>query len=259
MAEPEELISHFKIWDVAPEQMGEVSTKVFLTDQFDEDHKRQAKAKKLVWLGNPVEKNNKKKQKKSERPGETDKKYVHLTGWEMKFDRGDDNPPAGTWEVSNQLNDYKFETWKIGKPAILLLPAAKAEPDGKLPDSYPKEKDHYLCYLVEGGKTIDVDIALNDQIDDKFEKEKKGKATEDTTKLTPKYLGVPVKKEGLGEPGKRINKDAHLAIYELDKKERRKFGVQYQVLDQFVPAKGSTVTVNESHYLAVPSKKREQR
>jgi hypothetical protein len=253
MPDPEEVISHFKIWDVTPEQM-DVSIKVFLTDQ-SQDHKREAKAKKLVWLGNPVEKNNKKKQKKSERPGKKDKKYVHLTGWEMKFDPGDDNPPADTWQISNQLNDYQFETWKIGKPKILLLPAAKAEPDEKLPGAYPKEKDHYLCYAVENGTAIDVDIALTDQIDDKFKKETRRKATEDITKLTPKYLGVPVKKEGVGEPKGWINRDAHLAIYELDKKERRKFSTQYQVLDQFVPGKGATVTVNESHYLAVPSKK----
>lgn len=254
MPDPEEVISHFKIWDVTPENL-EVAAKVFLTDQF-QDHKREAKAKKLVWLANPVEKDNKKNQKKSARPEKTDKKYVHLTGWEMKFDRGDDNPPVGTVKISNQLNDDKFETWKIGKPKILLLPAAKAEPDEKLPGEYPKEKDHYLCYVVEDAKTIDVDIALKDQIDDKFKKETGGKATEDITKLTPKYLGVPVKKEGVGEPKKRKNREAHLAIYELDKKERRKFGVQYQVLDQFVPEKGSTVTVTESHYLAVPSKKK---
>jgi hypothetical protein len=89
----------------------------------------------------------------------------------MKFDPGDDNAPAGTWQISNQLNDYKFETWTIGKPKILLLPAAKAEPDEKLPGAYPKEKDHYLCYAVENGTAIDVDIALTDQIDDKFKKE----------------------------------------------------------------------------------------
>ena len=74
-------------------------------------------------------------------------------------------------------------------------------------------------------------------------------------KREPKYLGVPVKKEGVGEPKDWINRDAHPAIYELNKKERRKFSVQYQVLDQFVPGKGATVTVNESHYLAIPSKK----
>jgi hypothetical protein len=210
----------------------------------------------MVWLANPVDKYNKKKQKKSERPGKRDKKYVHLTGWEMKFEPGNDNPLVGTVKISNQLNDYKFETWKIGKPRILLLPAAKAEPDKKLPSEYPKEKDHYLCYVVENGTSIDVEIALKDQIDDKFEKETGGKATEDITQLTPKYLGVPVKKEGVGEPKERVNLDAHLAIYELNKKERRKFGVQYQVLDQFVPGKGSTVTVNQSHYLAVPSEKK---
>jgi hypothetical protein len=68
MPDPEEVISHFKIWDVTPEQM-DVSTKVFLSDQF-QDHKREAKAKKLVWLANPVDKNNKKRQEKSKRPGE---------------------------------------------------------------------------------------------------------------------------------------------------------------------------------------------
>ena len=51
MPDPEEVISHFKIWDVTPEKM-DVSAKVFLTDQ-SQDHKREAKAKKLVWLGKP--------------------------------------------------------------------------------------------------------------------------------------------------------------------------------------------------------------
>lgn len=254
MPDPEEVISHFKIWDVTPEQM-DVSTKVFLTDQ-SQDHKREATTVKLVWLANPVEKNNKERKEKSERPGKKDKKYVHLTGWQMKFASGDDNPPADTWQISNQLNDNKFETWTIGKPRILLLPAAKGGADEKLPGAYPEKKDHYLCYAVENGKTIEVDIALTDQIDDKIKKDTGGKATEDITKLTPKYFGVPVKKEGVGDPKERINLDAHLAIYELNNKERRKFSVQYQVLDQFVPAKGATVTVNESHYLAVPSKKK---
>jgi hypothetical protein len=237
MSKPEDDINHFKIWETDPKELGD-RTSYKLIDQFSE---LQGIPLKIEWLANPVRKVSK------GNPHEIhDPKEVHLTGWKMEFKPKP--KAAGKVTVINQLTSDDGEEWELGLPDYLLVPAAKTEKkisDDDFKKDYESKIDHYLCYKVKDGKKFHPDLTLEDQID-----KIQGKP-EKITDLKPKFLGVPVRK---GDAKDYVHRDAHLAIYEIERDQRRPaVSVSYTTRDQFSTQKA--LNIKQSRYLAVPSEK----
>ena len=136
-AQPPQLIDHYLIYytlqlfTVHPGQ-------VQLNDQFgafyaDPDFT-------LAAFGNPVDKNGE---------GILDPR-AHLTVYRF-------NPIATNEFIIGVLDQFGYNVWHVKDPYILFLPALKNE------SGEPPRKDHYLCYQVVEGPTLDIEVQLSDQ------------------------------------------------------------------------------------------------
>jgi hypothetical protein len=147
--------------------------------------------------------------------------------------------------LANQFHAEKDKTtWRLGDPAVLLLPASKDYKDN--PPDPPADSDHYECYIVRDADKLGFDetLTLEDQFDTKI-----GKGVEKIERLEPAFFAVPVSKNG----GKVKNRDVHLALYNIfPKRDARKSRIAPFTRDQFGMLH---LEVEESLMLAVPTRK----
>lgn len=228
MPNPESEVDHYKIWEVEHKPL---QRSLALQDQF---HKNPppltAQVSGIQWILNPVRKNDHK----------VLQPRVHLTGYTLSVEE----KKQRTVDVQNQFTNGKWVRWILYSPDHLLLPASKVIGD-KDPGPPPRQQvDHFLCYAVLEAPPVSAKALLEDQFDVALKKK------EVITKLTAKYLAVPVIKVGHG--GKILHPDAHLAIYAIAP-EMTVPPIAITTRDQFSEWRISAV---RSLYLAVPSSKR---
>jgi hypothetical protein len=231
--DPESQIDHFKIWEMPKQHF---TRDYELKDQFHTDDTFNKSIDQIEWIANPVKKDGKR----------IHHRWIHLTGYSLKAPKEEkDRQPGRTIRLTNQFTKRKhYADWTLGDIKYLLLPASKViHPDKDLPD-IPDEIDHFLCYDATGEPVGD----LNTNLQDQFDEIRHGGRTETITKLTPKYFGVPVEKNG----SVLVHKDAHLAIYALDPAEAV-LDIQISTRDQCTILRD--VLVKQPLYLAVPSLK----
>jgi hypothetical protein len=195
--------------------------------QFDNNKEWRADLRTINYLGNPVDKN---------KEGIPNAK-LHLVAYSL---RTEPQPPR-TVVFTNQF--WKESVWRLGQPAWLLVPSAKAlkgEP-GK-----PPAGNHYVCYAVEGQQPFSQPVMLMDQFDALMKKAEK------IDRLEPAFFCVPVQKKFKGI-SKILDRQTHLAIYKIYPPEPLAQPIAALTMDQFG---GHKLVVTGSELLAVPSIKR---
>lgn len=214
---------HFKCYDVTDENLLPPAV-VTLTDQFGTE--QDVIVQVLTMFSNPVQKN--------------DEQIInpdnHLTWYEITG-----NPPQEReWLVSNQFG--ADQSWTVGVPKFLLVPAQKIEPFYHDP---PSGLDHYKCYEATSGPTVGLEVTLIDQFHPEL-----------VTVLGPKVFCNPVEKllpDGTSYP--IIDRATHLACYEIVPHEP--FNLPVFAIDQFAPM-GIPFTTLDNQLLCVPSTKKEK-
>jgi len=215
-------LDHFKLYEVEP--YSAVGHTPLLQGQFD-SRDRPFALQLLRQFGNPVSKN-----------GEGIKdKNNHLTAYEI----GTTFPePQREVVLENQFGRQKL---RIGPVLFLLVPALKIEPGIE----FPKDLDHFKCYQVLQGPSLDVTVSLEDQFD-----------SEERVKVwDPMFFGVPTLKKYGGQTYEIKNPEEHLTAYSIASKE---YHLGRRVQDQF-QKEPIQLAITRSVGLAVPSMKLEWR
>ena len=216
-------LDHYSFWSVAG---GETDRTVMLQDPFD-GKSFDVRLTAAEILGNPA-----KKIRENEREvNEVRYPEWHLLGYSLGEMEVRERPESVI--VRNQCTEG--ETWFLGRPRLLLIPAFKArekDPDPERPPQ-PGKIDHFLCYDVSAAATHAY-VKLIDQF---------GEAK--SMQITPKLLGFPVKKNDED----RLHPDLHLAIYEWDN-QMSASGIHVRTADQLGRL---DLDVRQSIWLGVPS------
>jgi hypothetical protein len=170
---PEE--NHYKVYNVAPpvEYFGNIQ----LVDQFGDYFVDRLVLEKFA---NPVSKN--------------DEPILfpelHHTWWALDL-------VGEGWQI-DLLNQFGLQSWQVGNPRFLVLPARKFEMGPPLPFN------HYLAYEAFG-EPIMLPVNLLDQFD-----------VVDVVVLEPLYFLNPVDKVHEGATFPIVDPQAHLACYRID-------------------------------------------
>jgi hypothetical protein len=214
-AQPPRLIDHYLIYHTV-QQFSVFPGQVQLIDQFggyDADSLFT-----FVAFGNPVDKNGE---------GILDP-MAHLSVYEFPI------IPTDVFRIG-VTDQFGYNVWWVKEAHYLLLPALKDQPGGG-----PPEKDHYLCYDVVQGPTLNVTVQLVDQWGG------------GSYILGRAVLWCnPVEKIVNGIPYPIINPGHHLAVYEfLNPNDIPITGFSY--LDQFM---GEFNEAFAPWLLAVPAQK----
>lgn len=181
MTSKELQLDHFKFYDVANLEIGEI---VALKGQFDKFGER-VRLTYLNLFANPVSKN-----------GEPIyDKNAHLTWYDL-FDPTPD--PTRAVVVANQFG--KQQQIHIGRSCALLVPAQKYY-RGSV---FPEKLGHYKVYQVLHGEPVNKTVKLEDQFGGE-----EGKVD------SPLFFAVPVKKWTARQAFEIHNEKAHLLIYRL--------------------------------------------
>ena len=212
-AQPPKL-DHFKVYWVKLHEIGPV----LLKGQFDREP-RKVIVGPLTHFANPVSKNG----------ARIFDKNAHLAWYEIRQEQ----EPERVVLVRNQFGEQRLT---LGQPRFLLAPAKK----GKEGSEFPKRLDHYKCYEVIKGEPVQKAVSLEDQ----FGPDKR------VTVGQPRLLGVPVEKTYQGKTFEIQNKEAHLVVYEISRKQDAH---KIEVADQFGER---TLEVFFSEFLCVPSTKK---
>lgn len=117
--------------------------------------------------------------------------------------KSDHKPPAQA-AVKNQFTQ---ETWKLKKEYRLLVPAAKSLTDNP---GTPPNADHFVCIGVDTQSSVEANITLVDQFQDRIKTNPDG-----SLRLTPKYFCAAVSKKHEGPWIQARNPGDRLAIYQL--------------------------------------------
>ena len=173
-------LDHFKFYDVANQQAGQI---IALQGQFDQE-REQARLTYLNLFANPVIKN-----------GEAlYDKNAHLTWYDLF-----DPTPDPTRHVKYE-NQFGHAACYIGRSYALLTPTEKYEKGS----AFPKGLDHYKVYQVLQGEPLNTGAKLKDQFG------------EDEPRIYfPKFFAVPVKKWAQGEVFGINNDSTHLVLYNI--------------------------------------------
>ena len=173
----EHKLDHFKFWALLPVPF---NASVSLLGPFDNGQWWTADASSILYLANPTTKTHGERKVKIENP------KLHYVAYSLKVAN---KQPAREVTFQNQFT-AQSETWKIGEPAFLLLPAGKEY----LPKPAEKQNgDHFVCYAAPSLTTIPAKVTLQDQFDVKREKDEVLKA------LQPAYFCAPVQKKHANE------------------------------------------------------------
>ncbi|MHC4406518.1 MAG: DUF7450 family protein [Planctomycetota bacterium] len=207
-------LDHFKVYRLKPQEIGPV----LLKGQFD-PKPRKVVVGPLTHFANPASKNG---------AGIFDKN-AHLAWYRIQQEK----EPERVVLVRNQFGEQKLT---LGQPRFLLAPAKKGKEGGE----FPKRLDHYKCYEVIKGEPAQKVVSLEDQ----FGAERQAKVGR------PRLLGVPVEKTYHGKTFEIQNKEAHLLVYDISRKEHPR---EIEVADQFGER---TLVVSFSEFLCVPSIKK---
>lgn len=197
---------------------------VGLWGQFEQNW-RTVNPKQLVLLGSPTYKRHHGKV--------TDIRdaELHLTGYTIDTAA----QPQREVDVTNQFSEQAAR-WVIGQPELLLVPAGKRH----VGDNAPLlSGQHYACYRVIDGADVWSPIDLQDQ----FEVQEIH-----VGRLSPVYLGVPVKKMHGAAISDHVHEIPHLAIYALHQGHNHERTI---VRDQF-----NTQQIEVGLLLGVPSRKK---
>ena len=214
-------LDHFKFYEVQPHS-GKGITLDNLRGQFDR-RDRPFVLGLLRQFANPVSKN-----------GEGIKnRNNHLTAYEISTTAGE--PPRAV-VLENQFGRQKL---RLGLIHFLLVPALKIEPGIGMPDNL----DHFKCYQVIEGRSLDVAVTLDDQ----FDSERKVQVWE------PTIFCVPTLKTYGGQTYEIKNPQEHLTIYRITSKE---YSLARKVQDQF-QQEPIQLAITRSVGLGVPSLKTE--
>jgi hypothetical protein len=150
---------------------------------------------------------------------------AHLSWWVI-----DDIQPTRKVGVGDQ---FGWNEWTIKDGRYLLTPALKNDPAGTLP-----MKDHYKCYEVIQGPSINIMVTLEDQFDSVM-----------VTVVKARYFCNPVQKT---DPGGQvypvIDTLNHLAVYEVQ--NTTPYSIPVFIQDQFFEG---NITLHENLFLAVPA------
>jgi hypothetical protein len=149
---------------------------------------------------------------------------AHLSWWTI-----DDPQPTRQVGVWDQFGYWNIWTIKDGR--YLLAPALK-DTGGD-----PPEENHYKCYEVIQGPTMNTTLRLVDQYDDVT-----------VTVLTAKFLCNPVQKTHGGHVYPVIDSSFHLTVYEVE--NTTLYNIPVGIVDQFVDL-GTIGYLHENLYLAV--------
>jgi hypothetical protein len=211
------MAEHFKVYEVIPVPVNE---RVNLRKgQFDPDPVDVALGA-LLFFANPVQKNNE----------PINDRDAHFTWY-----RFGQSTPKRSVTFDNQFGQ---QTWTIGDPQFLLVPAHKREAD----HSPPRALDHYKAYVVlDPVNPIPLSLVLADQFDPRLG----GSPT--LKELTPAFFCVPVQKND----HEIIHPEEDLAVYLFDASPLdQPFGVPVE--DQFGQKE---LVVTQPRFLCVPSSK----
>jgi hypothetical protein len=213
-AQPPRLIDHYLIYQTM-QQFLVVPGQVALTDQFgayhpDPDFITEA-------FGNPVDKNGE---------GILDHQ-AHLSVYRIH------DIPTPVFDIG-VTDQFGYNNWRVGNAVYLLLPALKNE------SGEPPRKDHYLCYEVIEGPTLDIGVHLTDQW------------FSGTYVLGQAKLWCnPVEKVVNGIPYPVMNPGHHLAVYEIVNPDGMQI-ISFFFLDQFMQEYNEAMI---PWVLAVPAQK----
>lgn len=210
-------LDHFKLYEVQPYSMAATA---ILRGQFDSAERPFALGL-LRQFANPVSKN-----------GEGIKdRNNHLTVYEIQTTAPE---PSRVVVLENQFGKQEL---RIGPVLFLLVPALKIEPGIGLPENL----DHFKCYRVLQGPSLDAFVSLEDQ----FDSEKGVHVWE------PMFFGVPTLKKYGGRTEEIKNPAEHLTVYRITSKE---YQLARNVQDQF-HTKPIQLNITRSSGLGVPSLK----
>ncbi|HJQ38958.1 MAG TPA: hypothetical protein VKB93_17620 [Thermoanaerobaculia bacterium] len=231
------LLDHFEIWKI---RSVAAAYPVQLLGQFDEGRWWSAQLRAAEYLGNPTNKTH------GDRVAKIGNPDLHLVLYSLTAAV---RQPRRNVYFENQFTTALpngRETWTIGDPALLLVPAGKKIPP--VIAQPPAAGDHFVCYVVVPPNPFTpVAVTLEDQFD------VRRRQVESITRLKPAFFCVPVQKRRIGFAERPLgNPDTHLAIYEID--PRQPFNLRVSAADQFATR---TLQVIESRMLAVPTIKRD--
>jgi hypothetical protein len=207
---------HFKIYHASEPMPGGFSATITLTDQFGTVNHLVTEPFRFA---NPV-------QKDLEPIQDPD---AHLSAWRIWQTAPHDTHIVGVHD------QFGFDIWELYEARWLLAPALKQDVFGPLPF-----KNHYKCYGVISGPTINRVVTLVDQVD-----------TVQVVVLEAYGFCNPVEKiapDGTVYP--IVEPQMHLAIYKVSNPNT--YGVIFLVRDQFV--EGHT-GLGDNLWLAVPAGK----
>ncbi len=159
---------------------------------------------------------------------------AHLTWYDVRQRRLD---PEREVEIDNQ---YETTTLKLLQPRAMLLPAEKASDANS---AFPEDLDHYKCYKVRDGSSLNRTVVITDQWE-----------SYPIELQEPAYFCVPVEKR----VGSRVDDDVypisnatdHLTIYKTD---HPGIVVDLTAMDQLGVWLLKTI---QYQYLAVPTLKK---
>jgi len=213
-AQPPRLIDHYLIYQTM-QQFTVLPGQVQLVDQFggylpDPDFIMEA-------FGNPVDKNGE---------GILDPQ-AHLSVYRMM------DIPTNVFDIG-VTDQFGYNNWRVANAVYLLLPALKNE------GGEPPRKDHYLCYQVIEGPTLDIEVHLTDQWGAR------------TYVLGQAKLWCnPVEKVVNGISFPIVNQGHHLAVYEIVNPDDMPV-ISFFFLDQFMQEYNGAMI---PWVLAVPAQK----
>jgi hypothetical protein len=228
----EHKLDHFKLWAVTPVPF---SASVALLGQFDNAQWWNANLTTIQYIGNPTNKTHGALTTKIANP------KLHFVGYTLTMEK---HQPRREVTIQNQFTarvpEVKVETWKIGDPAFLLLPAGKEF----FPEPAQKQSgDHFACYAVIAPSTFLTKVTLQDQFDVKRDKD------EILTALEPAYFCVPVQKRYAKDPVQPLlDAKTYLALYKIFPQDP--WSRRINTTDQFGDRR---LDVNGSRMLAVPT------
>jgi len=225
----EHKLDHFKFWAVLPVPF---AANVSLLGPFDNGQWWNAEASSILYVANPTNKIHGDHKTKIENPN------LHYVAYSLKAARPQ---PARQVTFQNQFTTQP-ETWKIGDPTFLLLPAGKEF----LPKPAEKQSgDHFVCYAAPSPSTMMMKVTLQDQFDVKRDKDEVLKA------LQPAYFCAPAqKKHGNEAVSPLLDPKTYLAVYKIFPQDMWNWRVN--TLDQFGERR---LDVIGSRLLAVPTTK----
>ncbi len=218
-------LDHFKVYNlVSGIDVRSLPITVDLYGQFDHASTHKVDTiQYMIYFANPVLKDSSKYYDKN----------AHLL-WYSIAAQGDS---LKEWyQVKNQ---FRIETFMIGKAQYLLLPAEK-HIKGSTP---PKDLDHFKCYeIIKYEPKDNAPRMLEDQF------------FEELTEIgLPKYFCVPVEKDvGEGHPSTELfHPELHLLVYEIHNTIEGDWPVRAS--DQFSRDNPYEFTAKKGIYLCVPS------